>query len=72
MASKNGLIPAMVLVDGVVVGTWRIEAKRKSVVVDVRLFAQVKAKNRRSIEAEAESAARFLAPDAAPAVAFET
>lgn len=72
MASKNGLIPAMVLVDGVVVGTWRIEAKRKSVVVDVRLFAQVTAKNRRSIEAEAESAARFLAPDAAPTVAFET
>ena len=36
MASKNGLIPAMVLVDGVVVGTWRIETKKKSAAASIR------------------------------------
>ena len=72
MASKNGLIPAMVLVDGVVAGTWRIEAKKKFVSVSVRLFEKVSAQDRRAIEAEALSAAAFLAPDAKPDVAFET
>lgn len=72
MASKNGLIPAMVLVDGVVAGTWRIETRRKSATVDVRLFGKVSAKDRKAIEAEAESAARFLAPDAAATIGFET
>lgn len=71
MASKNGLIPAMVLVDGVVAGTWRIEAKKKSVAVSVRLFEKVSAKDRKAIEAEALSAAAFLAPDAKPDIAFE-
>ena len=71
MASKNGLIPPMVLVDGVVAGTWRIEAKKKSVAVNVRLFDKVAAKDRKAIEAEALSAAAFLAPDAKPDVAFE-
>ena len=72
MASKNGLIPAMVLVDGVVAGTWRIEAKKKSVAVAIRLFDNVAAKDRKAIEAEALSAAAFLAPDARPQIAFET
>ena len=72
MASKNGLIPAMVLVDGVVAGTWRIETKKKSVSVSVRLFEKVSAKDRKAIEAEALSAAAFLAPDAKPDVAFES
>lgn len=71
MASKNGLIPPMVLVDGVVAGTWRIEAKKKSVAINVRLFDKVAAKDRKAIEAEALSAAAFLAPDATPNVAFE-
>ncbi len=71
MASKNGLIPAMVLVDGVVAGTWRIETKKKSVAVTIRLFGKVAAKDRNAIEAEALSAAAFLAPDARPEVSFE-
>ena len=71
MASKNGLIPPMVLVDGVVAGTWLIEAKKKSAGVRVRLFDKVAAKDRKAIEAEALSAAAFLAPDAKPDVAFE-
>ena len=72
MASKNGLIPAMVLVDGVVAGTWRIEAKKKSVAVAIRLFDNVAAKDRKAMEAEALSAAAFLAPDARPQIALET
>lgn len=71
MASKNGLIPAMVLVDGQVVGTWRIDAKRKTVAVAIRLFDKVSAKDRKAIQAEAISAASFLAPEAAASVTFE-
>ena len=71
LASKNGLIPAMVLVDGVVAGTWRIEAKKKTVAVDVRLFGKVAARERKAIEAEAVSAAAFLAPDVKASVTFE-
>ncbi len=70
MASKNGLVPAMVLVDGFVVGTWRIEPKKKTVAVSVRLFDAVSAKDRKAIEAEAISAAKFLEPDAVAAVTF--
>jgi Winged helix DNA-binding domain len=71
MASKNGLIPAMVLVDGQVVGTWRIDAKRKTVAVVVRLFDKVSTKDRKAVQAEAISASNFLAPEAAASVAFE-
>lgn len=71
MASKNGLIPAMVLVDGVVVGTWRIEPKKKTVAVNIRLFDKVAATDRKAIAAEAVAAAAFLAPDAKPEVVFE-
>lgn len=70
LASKNGLIPAMVLVDGVVAGTWRIDPKKKSVVISVRLFDKVAAKDRKAVEAEAVSAARFLEPEAAAVVTF--
>ncbi|WP_309643509.1 winged helix DNA-binding domain-containing protein [Phenylobacterium sp.] len=71
LASKNGLIPAMVLVDGVVTGTWRIEAKRKTTAIAVRLFEAVSAKDRKAIGAEAISAAKFLAPEAEASVSFE-
>lgn len=71
LASKNGLIPAMVLVDGVVVGTWRIEPKRKTTPVTVRLFEAVSTRDRKAIEAEAISAAKFLAPEAEATVTFE-
>jgi len=71
MASKNGLIPAMVLVDGQVVGTWRIDAKRKAVAATVRLFDKVTARDRKAIETEAISAAAFLAPAAMASVSFE-
>lgn len=71
MASKNGLIPAMVLVDGLVVGTWRIETKKKTAAASVRLFDKVAARDRKLIETEAVSAAKFLAPDAAASVSFE-
>ena len=71
LASKNGLIPAMVLVNGVVAGTWRIEAKRKTVAVSVRLFGKLAARDRKGIESEALDAARFLQPDAKAEVTFE-
>jgi hypothetical protein len=54
-----------------VVGTWRIEPKKKAVAVTVRLFDKISANDRKAVEAEAVSAAEFLEPDAAAAVTFE-
>lgn len=71
VASKNLIVSPTVLVDGVVVGTWRVEVRRKTATVSVRLFEAVSARNRKAIEVEAVSAAMFLAPEAQAAVAFE-
>lgn len=72
LASKNGLIPAMVLIDGVVAGTWRIEAKRRTVTVSVRAFDKLAPRDRKGIESEAFDAARFLQPEAQAEVTFES
>lgn len=71
MATKNLLIAPTVLVDGVVAGVWRIETRRKTTTVTVRLFEAVNAKDRKAVEAEALSAAKFVAPEAEAAVTFE-
>ncbi|MDP3854047.1 winged helix DNA-binding domain-containing protein [Phenylobacterium sp.] len=71
VATKNLLIAPTVLVDGVVAGIWRVEAKRKATTVAVRLFETVSAKDRKAIEAEAVSAAKFLAPETEAVVSFE-
>ncbi len=72
VASKNLIVSPTVLVDGVVVGTWRVETRRKAATVSVRLFQSVNARDRKAIEDEAVSAAQFLAPEAQAVVTFET
>jgi hypothetical protein len=71
MASKNGLIPPTVLIDGFVAGVWRVEARRKTATVLIRLFEKVSAKDRKALEAEARDVARFLEPQAEACVTFE-
>lgn len=71
VATRNLLIAPTVLVDGIVVGTWKVETKKKATTVNVRLFDKVAARDRKAIEAEAVSAAGFLAPETSASVAFE-
>jgi hypothetical protein len=55
-----------VLVDGVVVGTWKVERRRATASLIVSLFASQPARARREIEAEAHALLRFAEPDADP------
>jgi DNA glycosylase AlkZ-like len=55
---------ATVLVDGVVVGTWKIERRKTSAVLIVTLFGSLPARACREVEAEAEALLEFSEPDA--------
>ncbi|MES2342965.1 MAG: winged helix DNA-binding domain-containing protein [Pseudomonadota bacterium] len=70
IASKNLQVPPMLLVDGFVAGTWKLEAKRKTATVTITAFETLSAKARKAIEAEAIDLARTFEPQAEPAVVF--
>ena len=71
LANRNLMVPSTVLVDGVVVGTWKVDIRRKATTVTARLFTSIAARDLKALEAEGEALARFLAPDTTGAVAFE-
>jgi hypothetical protein len=68
--SKNLLIPSLVLVDGFVVGAWRLEVKRKAATLTLRMIADQPAKMRQALEAEAVALITTFEPAATPAVTF--
>lgn len=59
----NGVIPATVLVDGFVAGTWRWTATRRAATVAVTPFGRWPARVRRQVEAEAERLLAVAAPE---------
>jgi hypothetical protein len=62
--SKNAIIEATFLVDGVVAGTWRLASGKNDAVVQLEPFARLARADRAALVAEAEALARFMAPDA--------
>jgi hypothetical protein len=62
--SKNGIIEATILVDGMVAGTWRIVHSKDQAVLHVRPFAKLAPKDRTAVIQEGERLARFLEPEA--------
>lgn len=68
IASKNLQVPPMLLVDGFVAGTWKLEVKRKVATVAITAFDNFSAKDRKAVEAEAIALARAFEPAAEPAV----
>ncbi|CAN5838623.1 winged helix DNA-binding domain-containing protein [soil metagenome] len=70
IASKNLQVPQMLLVDGFVAGTWKLEAKRKVATVTVTAFEKFSVKDRKAVEAEAIALAKAFEPAAEPAVVF--
>nr|QQZ52001.1 winged helix DNA-binding domain-containing protein [Phenylobacterium glaciei] len=70
IASKNLQVPPMLLVDGFVAGTWRLETKSKTPTVMVTAFEKFSPKDRQAIEAEAIALAKAFEPAAEPAVVF--
>jgi hypothetical protein len=70
IANRNLQIPAVVLLDGFVGGTWRLERKRKTATVSVRTFRPVSNTDKRALEEEAFSLVRTFEPDATSEVSF--
>jgi hypothetical protein len=62
--SKNGIVEATILVDGIVAGTWGMLRSKDQAVLGVRPFAKLTPKDRAAVIQEGERLARFLAPDA--------
>jgi hypothetical protein len=62
-ASKNGLIPGTMLVDGFVVGVWRWMRKGKTAIIALEPFAPLSKKAVRELEAEAQRLLDLAAPD---------
>lgn len=70
VASKNLQVPPMLLVDGFVAGTWKLEVKRRTATVTVTAFEAFSAMDRKAIEAEAICLVTTFEPGATPAVDF--
>lgn len=68
--TRNLLVPPLVLVDGFVAGTWKLEVKRKTATVTVIPFAAFPTKDRRALEAEALDLAKTFEPAATPEARF--
>jgi Winged helix DNA-binding domain len=62
IATKNGVIPGTVLVDGFVRGTWRLDTHRAHAHLEVSLFAAVARRERIALAEEGERLLAFAAP----------
>ncbi len=68
IASKNGMVPGMVLVDGFVCGTWKIERTRKAAKLAITPFEPLLKRDRDALTEEGERLLRFVAePESAQA-----
>ena len=64
LVTKNLFVPATILVDGFVAGSWTAERKRKSATLTITPFAKVSKRARTELEAEAEALLAFVEPEA--------
>jgi hypothetical protein len=70
--TKNGLIRATIVVDGVVQGMWRIERTRTEATAVIRPFTKLTPKSSDDLEAEARALLPHTDPDAEHRVVVET
>ena len=69
IASKNGMVPATVLVDGFVRGTWKAERTRGKATLAIEQFEPLAKEDRDALAEEGEKLLRFLSePKGAEAV----
>lgn len=61
IASRNGMVPAAVLVDGFVRGTWKTQQTRKKSTLEIEPFEPLKKGERDALAEEGERLLRFLA-----------
>lgn len=60
IASKNGMVPATVLVDGFVRGTWKTERSRGKTTLVIEPFESLTKENRDALGEEGERLVRFM------------
>ena len=60
IASRNGMVPATVLVDGSVRGTWKAERTRKRATISIRAFEPLAKGDRDALVEEGERLVRFV------------
>jgi hypothetical protein len=60
LASKNGMVPATILVDGFLCGTWRIEKSRSTATLVIEPFETLPERDRSSLAEEGERLVRFV------------
>ncbi|MFD9095987.1 winged helix DNA-binding domain-containing protein [Streptomyces collinus] len=65
IATRNGLIPGTILVDGFVAGTWRTGGARGATTLDVELFHPVSGRRRAELAEEGERLLLFASDGAA-------
>ena len=70
IASKNGMVPATVLIDGFARGTWKVERNRRKATLVIEIFEPLLKKDRDALVEEAEKLLRFVA-EPASTEAFE-
>ncbi len=61
IASKNGMVPATMLVDGFVRGTWKTERSRQKATLVIEPFEALAKKDRGALAEEGERLIRFMA-----------
>jgi hypothetical protein len=59
IASKNGMVPATVLVDGFVRGTWKTERSRGKATLEIKPFEPLAKEDRDALTEEGERLIRF-------------
>jgi hypothetical protein len=62
--TKNAIIEAVLLVDGLAAGTWALESAKTDSVIRIRPFGTLGSADRAAATLEGEALARFMAPDA--------
>jgi hypothetical protein len=65
VTTKNLRVRATFLVDGIVAGTWTIEARRKVATLRLAPFARLSKRTAKALAEEGEQLVRFAEPDAA-------
>ncbi len=70
MFTRNGIFPGTVLVDGFVVGMWRLARSRGAAALVIEMFEPVGQRARDAIAAEGGCLLAFAAPDMAHDIQF--
>lgn len=64
LQSNNLRVPAVVLVDGMVAGAWKLTVQRGQALARIQLFEDASKTDKSALEADAVAAAKFMEPGA--------